>query len=85
VGALINKYKLSELVCFLNTKTLEMISKILRNHVFGLYNIPLYINLNFILKKSITHFPDLLRSVIHPKALAKQLIIVSIFTVSNTL
>jgi hypothetical protein len=50
-----------------------------RNHVFGLYNIPLIIKFNFILKISITHFPDLLRSVIHAKALVKQLIIVPIF------
>ncbi len=47
--------------------------------IFGLYNIPLIIKFNFILKISITHFPDSLRSVIHAKALAKQLIIVLIF------
>ncbi len=44
-----------------------------------MYNIPLIIKFNFTLKISITNFPDLLRSVIHAKALAKQLMIVPIF------
>jgi hypothetical protein len=44
-----------------------------------LYNKSLIIKFNFFPKISIAHFPDLLRSVIHAKALAKQLIIVPIF------